>query len=88
MLDPIWIEAMAEDMGVVQRHRVHDAGLLTCALILSALERQSDAEGRWLDAASIYRELGGPDSGMTSISPPPSPPPEGRGWRRPGCERT
>lgn len=67
MLDPIWIEAMAEDMGVVQRHRVHDAGLLTCALILSALERQSDAEGRWLDAASIYRELGGPDSGMTSI---------------------
>jgi hypothetical protein len=67
MLDPVRIEAMAEDMGAVQRRRVHDAGLFTCALILSALEREADAEGRWLDAASIYRQLGGPDSGMSSV---------------------
>lgn len=66
-LDPAWIEAMAEDMAAVQRHRVHHSGLLVCALILSAFERESDAEGRWLDAATIYRELGGPDTGMTSI---------------------
>lgn len=66
-LDPVLIEALAEDMAVVQRHRVHHAGLLVCAVILSAFERESDAEGRWLDAATIYRDLGGPETGMTSI---------------------
>src|SRR5438874_13800908 len=67
LLDPDRIEAMAEDMRVVQVHRVHHAGLLVAALVLSAFERGSDTEGRWLDAQTIYRELGGPDSGMTSI---------------------
>jgi hypothetical protein len=67
LLDPVWIEAMAEDMGVVQRHRLHHSGLLVCALILSAFERESDAEGRWLDAATIYRDLGGGETGTTSF---------------------
>jgi len=67
MLDPDRIEAMAEDMGIVRKHRVHHAGLLVCAMILSALVRGSDTEGRWLDVQTTYRRLGGPDSGTTSI---------------------
>lgn len=66
MLDPDWIDALAEDMRVVQRHRVHHSGLLVCALVLSTF-RQSEVEGRWLDAAATYRDLGGPETGMTSI---------------------
>lgn len=66
MLDPDRIDGLAEDMRVVQRHRVHHSGLLVCGLVLSAF-RQSEVEGRWLDAAAIYRALGGPETGMTSI---------------------
>lgn len=66
MLDPDRIDALAEDMGVVQRHRVHHSGLLVCAMVLSAF-RHSEVEGRWLDAAATYRDLGGPETGMTSI---------------------
>jgi len=66
MLDPDRIDAQAEDMRLVQRHRVHHSGLLVCALVLSAF-RQSEVEGRWLDAAAIYRDIGGPETGMTSI---------------------
>lgn len=66
VMDPDRIDALAEDMRVVERHRVHHAGLLVCALVLSAF-RQSEVEGRWLDTAALYRELGGPDTGMTSI---------------------
>ena len=66
MLDPDRIDAQAEDMRVVQRHRVHHSGLVVCALVLSAF-RQSEVEGRWLDAAAIYRDIGGPETGMTSI---------------------
>ena len=66
MLDPDRIDALAEDMRVVRRHRVHHSGLLVCALILSTF-RQSEVEGRWLDAASIYRSIGGPCAGMTSL---------------------
>jgi len=66
MLDPDRIDALAEDMRVVQRHRVHHSGLLVCALVLSSF-RQSEVEGRWLDAAATYRDLGGPETGMTSI---------------------
>jgi putative transposase len=66
MLDPDRIDALAEDMRVVQRHRVHHSGLLVCALVLSAF-RQTEVEGRWLDTAALYRELGGPETGMTSI---------------------
>lgn len=66
IMDPDRIDALAEDMRVVQRHRVHHSGLLVCALVLSAF-RQSEVEGRWLDAAAIYRDLGGPETGTTSI---------------------
>lgn len=66
MLDPDRIDALAEDMRVVQRHRVHHSGLLVCALVLSTF-RQSEVEGRWLDAAATYRDLGGPETGMTSL---------------------
>lgn len=67
MLDPARIEALGEDLRVVQLHRLHHAGLVVCALVLSAFERKSDTEGRWLDAQNVYRELGGPDSGTTSF---------------------
>lgn len=68
LLDPDRIEAIGEDLGIVRKHRVHHAGLLVCAMVLSALERGSDTEGRWLDIQTTYRRLGGPDSGTTSIS--------------------
>ena len=43
MLDPERILALAEDMGVVSRQRVHHAGLLIDSLILSALQRATAA---------------------------------------------
>jgi putative transposase len=67
LLDPDRIEAIGEDMGVIRAHRVHHAGLLVCGMVLSALMRGSDTEGRWLDTQTTYRRLGGPDSGTTSI---------------------
>lgn len=67
MLDPDRIQAIGEDLGVVRKHRVHHAGMLVCAMILAALQRGSDFEGRWLDVQAVYRALGGPDSGSTSI---------------------
>ena len=67
LLDPDRIEAMGEDLGIIRKHRVHHAGLLVCAMVLAALERGSDTEGRWLDIQTTYRRLGGPDSGTTSI---------------------
>lgn len=67
LLDPDRIEAMGEDLGIIRTHRVHHGGLLICAMILAAVERGSDFEGRWLDTQTTYRRLGGPDSGTTSI---------------------
>lgn len=67
LLDPDRIEALAEDLGVVKLKRVHHAGLLISSLLLSALQRQTDTSGRWLDAQTVYRQLGGPDSGKTSF---------------------
>jgi Transposase DDE domain len=67
MLDPDRIEAVAEDMRIVERHRVHHAGLVVCAFILSAFERSTDTEGRLLDARLTYQTLGGPDSCKTSF---------------------
>ena len=66
-LDPERIDAMAEDLRVVVRHRVHHFGLLVCSLVLSALERGADTEGRWLDARAVYLSLGGSDSAETSF---------------------
>jgi hypothetical protein len=67
LLDPDSIEALAEDMRLVQRKRVHHAGLMVCAFILSAFERSTDTEGRLLDARITYERLGGPASGKTSF---------------------
>ena len=58
---------MAEDMRIVELHRVHHAGLVVCAVVLSAFEQGSDTEGRWLDAQRVHEELGGPVSGSTSF---------------------
>jgi hypothetical protein len=66
-LDPARIEALAEDMGAIERQRTHHAGLIVCALVLSALERSTDTEGRLLDARKTYEMLGGPASGKTSF---------------------
>jgi putative transposase len=67
MLDPAVIEAQAEDMRLIERHRVHHAGLLIVALVLSALQRSTDTEGRWLDARRTYEAIGGARSGKTSF---------------------
>jgi len=67
MLDPDRIEALAEDMRIIERKRVHHGGLVVCAFILSALERSTDTEGRLLDARMVYQEIGGPESGKTSF---------------------
>ncbi len=67
LLDPDRIDMLAEDLRAVQRRRKHHAGLLVCSLILSAFHGPSDIEGRWLDAAVTYRDIGGPDGGMTAF---------------------
>jgi putative transposase len=67
LLDPDRIEAIGEDMRVIRRHRVHAPGLLVCSLILSAFDRTTDTEGRWLDAQCTYEALGGPEAGKTSF---------------------
>jgi hypothetical protein len=67
LLDPEMIEALAEDMRLVRRRRVHHAGLVVCAFVLSAFERSTDTEGRLLDARLTYERLGGPASGKTSF---------------------
>lgn len=67
MLDPERLLALAEDMRVAQRQRVHHAGLVIDSLILSALRGSTDTEGRWLDAQRIYESLGGKRSGATSF---------------------
>ncbi len=67
LLDPDRIQALAQDMRVVQLERLHHLGLVVCSLVLSALSRSTDTEGRWLDAQTTYRSLGGPDSSKTSF---------------------
>jgi putative transposase len=54
-------------MGLVERQRVHHAGLVLVALILSALQRSTDTQGRWLDAQRTYESIGGARSGKTSF---------------------
>jgi len=67
LLDARQVQAMAEDLGVVKLRRVHHVGLLVSSLVLSALERQSDTSGRWLDAQDVYKQLGGPRASKTSF---------------------
>src|SRR4051812_31074325 len=66
-LDPQRIDALAEDLRVIARHRVHHFGLVVCSVVLSALERGADTQGRWLDAQAVYRAAGGSPSGETSF---------------------
>lgn len=67
ILDPALLEAIAEDMGLVQKKRVHHAGLIVCAVILSAFQRSTDTQGRWLDAQRTYEAIGGPRASRESF---------------------
>lgn len=67
LLDPDRVEALAEDMRVIERRRVHHVGLVVASLVLSAFECSGDTEGRLLDAAMTYRQLGGPASSEKSF---------------------
>jgi len=67
MLDPERILALAEDMRISRRKRVHHAGLVIDSMILSALQRSTDTGGRLLDAQRTYEQLGGRRSGATSF---------------------
>ena len=67
MLDPSRLEAIAEDMGLVRKKRVHHAGLIVCAVILSAFQRTTDTQGRWLDAQRTYEAIGGPRASRESF---------------------
>jgi hypothetical protein len=52
-LDPDRVEALAEDMRIVQRRRVHHAGLVAVAFVASAFEGGSDGCGPATDHAAI-----------------------------------
>jgi hypothetical protein len=67
LLDPERIEMLAEDMRVIERRRMHHAGLIVGSLILSAMQRSTDTEGRWLDAQRTYEDLGGAEGGKTAF---------------------
>src|SRR5258706_13391447 len=66
-LDPDRIRALAEDMRIVRRQRVHDAGLVAAAFIVSAFEGGTDTQGRILDGWQGYLSLGGARSSETSF---------------------
>lgn len=60
MCDPDRLHALAEDLRLVERQRLHHLGLIAVAMILSALQRSTDTCGRLLDAQAVYEQLGGP----------------------------
>lgn len=60
MCDPDRVHALAEDLRLVERQRRHHLGLIGVAVILSALQRSIDTDGRLLDAQAVYEQLGGP----------------------------
>lgn len=66
MLDPDRIDALAEDLGAIERRNVYHAGLAVCAWVLSSFERGTDTEGRQLDARRTYDQLGGRRGGKTA----------------------
>lgn len=66
LLDPDRIDAVAEDLGAIERRNVYHAGLAVCAWVLSAFERGTDTEGRQLDARRTYDQLGGRRGGKTA----------------------
>src|SRR5262249_34614554 len=59
--------ARAEDLRIKERDRVHHLGLIVDALVLSALQRSTDTQGRLLDARRTYEAIGGAVSGKTSF---------------------
>lgn len=59
LLDPDRLQAIAEDLRVVERRRGYDAGLVAVSVILSALQRSTDTQGRLVDARRVYEMLGG-----------------------------
>lgn len=59
LLDPDRLQAIAEDLRVVARRRDYDAGLVAVSIVLSALQRSTDTQGRLADAREVYEMLGG-----------------------------
>src|SRR6266542_3241111 len=58
-LSPIRLAAKAEDLRLLERQGRIDVGLVVVAVILSALARNADGQGRVLDAFALFRQLGG-----------------------------
>jgi hypothetical protein len=56
-LSPLRLNALAEDLRVLQRNRALDLGLVVISVILSALSRSSDTEGRVREAFAVYRQI-------------------------------
>jgi hypothetical protein len=67
LLDPERLAARAEDLRIKERDRVHHVGLIVVSLVLSALQRSTDTQGRLLDARRTYEAIGGAVSGKTSF---------------------
>ena len=67
LLDPERLAARAEDLRVKDRNRVHHIGLIIDAMVLSALQRSTDTDGRLLDAQRTYEEIGGVASSKNSF---------------------
>jgi hypothetical protein len=59
LLDPERLLAIAEDVRAVSRQRGYHAGWVVVSLVLSALQRSTDTEGRLLDARRTYETLTG-----------------------------
>lgn len=59
LLDPERLQAIAEDLRVVERRRGYHAGLVAVSVVLSALQRSTDTQGRLVDARRVYEMLGG-----------------------------
>jgi putative transposase len=58
-LSPIRLAAKAEDLRLLRRQGRIDVGLVVVAVVLSALARNADGQGRVLDAFALFRQLGG-----------------------------
>lgn len=67
LLDPERLAARAEDLRIKERDRVHHIGLIVDAMVLSALQRSTDTDGRLLDAQRTYEEIGGVASSKNSF---------------------
>jgi hypothetical protein len=59
LLDRDRLQAIAEDLRVVERRRGYHAGLVAVSIVLSALQRSTDTQGRLVDARRVYEMLGG-----------------------------